>query len=154
MGQLLLPLFPADTRMITLTLGVREENGTVYYLHSGMPIFSHASDDMDMFRYITSNLILQGLCNNQDIVDTFHVSTDSVRRWKKRLADEGEKAFFKVEARHGRSHKLLPEVLDRIQAKLDDGKSAYSIAKEEGISEGSIRYAFKHGRLKKNQSQQ
>jgi hypothetical protein len=126
MGQLLLPLFPADIRMITLSLGVREGKGTVYYLHSGMPIFSHASGDMDMFRYITSNLILQGLCNNQDIVDTFHVSADSVRRWKNRLADEGEKAFFKPEARHGRSHKLLPEVLDRIQAKLDDGKSAYS----------------------------
>jgi hypothetical protein len=153
MGQLLLPLFPRDSRMITLTLGVREENGTVYYLHSGVPIFSHESGDMNMFRYITSNLVLQGLCNNQDIVDTFHVSVDSVSRWKKKLSEEGEKVFFKPETRHGRSHKLLPHVLDRIQAKLDEGKSAYSIAKEEGISEGSIRYAFKHGRLKKNQSQ-
>jgi hypothetical protein len=152
MGQLLLPLFPRDSRMITLTLGVREENGTVYYLHSGVPIFSHESGDMNMFRYITSNLVLQGLCNNQDIVDTFHVSADSVSRWKKKLSEEGEKVFFKPETRHGRSHKLLPHVLDRIQAKLDEGKSAYSIAKEEGISEGSIRYAFKHGRLKKNQS--
>jgi hypothetical protein len=35
MGQLLLPLFPRDSRMIMMTLGVREENGTVYYLHSG-----------------------------------------------------------------------------------------------------------------------
>ncbi|MDD4192187.1 MAG: hypothetical protein PHI28_12705, partial [Mangrovibacterium sp.] len=85
MGQPLLPLFPSGIRMITLTLGVREENGTVYYLHNGMPIFSHAPGDMNMFRYITSNLILQGLCANQDIVDTFHVSADSVRRWKKRL---------------------------------------------------------------------
>jgi hypothetical protein len=64
------------------------------------------------------------------------------------------KAFFMEETRHGRSHKLLPDVLDRIQVQLDDGKSAYSIAKEEGISEGSIRYAFKHNRLKKSQSQQ
>ena len=137
--------------MITLTLGVREENGTVFYLHSGVPIFSHLSGDMNKFRYITSNLILQGLCTNQDIVDAFHVSTDSVRRWKKKLSEEGEQAFFMPEARHGRSHKLLPDVLDRIQSKLDEGKSAYSISKEEGISEGSIRYAFKHNRLKKNQ---
>jgi hypothetical protein len=36
MGQLLLPLFPRDSRMITLTLGIREENGTIYYLHSGV----------------------------------------------------------------------------------------------------------------------
>ena len=150
MGQLLLPIFPFDTRMITLTLGVREHDGTVYYLHSGVPIFSHLSDDLNKFRYITSNLILQGLCNNCDICETFHVSTDSVRRWKQKLLKQGDAAFFKEDLRHGRSHKLLPTVLDRIQGKLDQGQSAYSIAKEEGISEGSIRYAVGLGRLKKN----
>lgn len=150
MGQILLPLFPPNTRMITPTLGVREQSGSVYYLHSGVPIFSHDPGDLNMFRYITSNLILQGLCKNQDIVDAFHVSVDSVSRWKKRLSEEGEKAFFKPETRHGRSHKLLPHVMDRIQVKLNAGKSAYSIAKVEGISEGSIRYAFKLGRLKKS----
>jgi transposase len=136
--------------MITLTLGVREYDGTVYYLHSGVPVFSHLSEDLTKFRYITSNFILQGLCNNQDIADTFHVSTDSVRRWKKKLSEEGDVAFFKEESRHGRSHKLLPPVLNRIQVKLDQGQSSYSIAKEEGISEGSIRYAINLGRLKKN----
>ena len=150
MGQLLLPLFDIDTQMITPTLGVRESNGTVYYLHSGVPIFSHESGDLNKFRYITSNLLLQGLCGNQDISDTFHVSLDSVRRWKNKLCDEGDRAFFSDAARHGRSHKLLPEVLERIQAKLDQGQSAYSIAKGEGISEGSIRYAISLGRLKKN----
>lgn len=139
--------------MITLTLGVREHDGTVYYLHSGVPIFSHLSGDLTKFRYITSNLILQGLCNNQDIADTFHVSTDSVRRWKKKLSEEGDGAFFKEESRHGRSHKLLPDVLERIQGQLDQGRSSYSIAKEEGISEGSIRYAISLGRLKKRPGQ-
>ncbi len=149
MGQLLLPLFPTDTVMITPTLGVREREGSVYYLHSGVPIYSHESNEVNKFRFFTSNLILQGLCSNQDIVDAFHVSTDSVRRWKKKLSEEGEGSFFKEESRHGRSHKLLPDVLCRIQDKLNEGRSASSIAKEEGISEGSIRYAVKQGRLKK-----
>jgi len=138
--------------MITLTLGVREHAGSVYYLHSGVPIFSHEANDLTKFRYITSNLILQGLCNNQDIADTFHVSTDSVRRWKQKLSEEGEVAFFKEESRHGRSYKLLPDVLDRIQNKMNEGRSPNSIAREEGISEGSIRYAVSLGRLKKNPS--
>lgn len=149
MGQLFLPIFPSDTQMITLTLGVREYDGTVYYLHSDVPVFSHVSGDLTKFRYITSNLILQRLCSNQDIADTFHVSTDSVRRWKKKLSEEGDVAFFKEESRHGHRHNLLPEVLERIQSKLDKGQSSYSIAKEEGISEGSIRYAIGLGRLKK-----
>ena len=88
--------------MITPTLGVREEDDTVYYLHSGMPIYSHGVNELNKFRYITSNLLLQGLCKNIDIVGAFHVSTDSVRRWKKRLSEEGEEAFFKPENRHGR----------------------------------------------------
>jgi DNA-binding CsgD family transcriptional regulator len=149
MGQLLLPLFPGDTRPINMALGVREHEGTVYYLHSGVPIFSHSTEDLTMFRFITSNLILQGRCTNQEIAETFHVSTDSVRRWKNKLLEEGEVSFFKEEARHGRSHKLLSGVLDRIQGQLDQGRSSYSIAKEEGISEGSIRYAISLGRLKK-----
>lgn len=153
MGQLLLPIFPGDTRLINITLGVREHDGTVFYLHSGVPIFSHASDDLTMFRFITSNLILQGRCTNQEIADTFHVSTDSVRRWKNKLSEEGDVVFFKEESRHGRSHKLLPNVLERIQGQLDLRRSSYSIAKEEGISEGSIRYAISQGRLKKTPGQ-
>ena len=149
MGQLLLPIFPHDTCMITLTLGVREQDSFVFYLHSGMPIFSHEKGDIKKFRYITSNLILQGLCTNQDIVDTFHVSTDSVRRWKNLLHDKGEQAFFIDETRHGWSHKLLPDVLLRIQGKLNAGQSVNSIAKEEGLSESGIRAATKDGRLKK-----
>jgi len=149
MGQLLLPIFPGDTRMINMTLGVSEHGGTVFYLHSGAPIFSHSSDNLNMFRFVTSNLILQGRCTNQEITDTFHVSTDSVRRWKNKLLEEGDGAFFKEESRHGRSHKLLPGVLERIQGQLDQGRSSYSIAKGEGISEGSIRYAISLGRLKK-----
>jgi len=73
MGQLLLPIFPQGTQMINMTLGVREHDGTVFYLHSGVPIFSHSSDDLNRFRFITSNLILQGRCTNQEIADNASV---------------------------------------------------------------------------------
>ena len=151
MGQLLLPLFPVDTQMLTPVIGVREYDGYVHYLLSGLPIYSHGKDDHLRFRYITSHLILQGLCTNQDIVDLFHVSTDSVRRWKNKLSEGGESVFFGSSGeRHGHSSKLLPSVLARIQSEMDKGKSVYSIAKKERVSEGSIRYWIKQGQLKKN----
>ena len=56
MAQLLLPIFPSDTQMITLSLGVREHNDTIYYFHVGVPIFSHAKGDLKKFRYITTLL--------------------------------------------------------------------------------------------------
>jgi transposase len=151
MSQLLLPLFPADTQQLTPVLGVREQKGYVYYLLSGLPIYSHHKEDHLRFRYITSHLLLQGLCKNQDVVDLFHVSGDSVRRWKKKLSEEGESGFFgSPDGRHGHSSKLFPEVRERIQSEIDKGKSVYSIAKVEGISEGSIRYWINKGELKKN----
>jgi len=102
MTQLLLPLFPLATRLLTPYIGVKEQEGFVHYLLNGLPIYSHSTTDYLRFRYITSHLALQGLCKNQDIVDLFHVSADSVRRWKKKLSEEGESAFFGVaEGRHG-----------------------------------------------------
>ena len=151
MGQLLLPLFPNGTQQLTPYIGVREYEGQVHYLLNGLPIYSHSKADHLRFRYITSHLLLQGLCKNQDVVDLFQVSHDSVRRWKKKLSEGGESVFFGVsESRHGHSSKLFPEVLERIQSGMNTGKSVYSIAKEEGVSEGSIRYWIKQGQLKKN----
>lgn len=150
MAQLSLPIFPAETKLVTPILGVREKDGLVTYFLSGMPIYSHQKDELHKFRFATSNFILQGLCKGSDIQRTFHVSVDSIRRWKKRLSSEGEEAFFNEDKRHGRSHKLLPNVLERIQLQLDKGRSVNSIAKEEKISEGSIRYAISLGRLKKS----
>lgn len=153
MGQLLLPLFPVDTEYITSVLGVCKQFDDVHYLLSGLPIYSHDVNDLNKFRYITSLFLVQGLCKNCDIVRVFNVSAPSVQRYKKLLFEQGEGFFFKEEARKGKSHKLLPHVLERIQAKLNNGMSNSSIAKEEGISEGSIRYAIKQGALKKNQNQ-
>jgi transposase len=148
--QLLLPLFPSDTQLLTPYIGVREQDGLVHYLLNGLPIYSHSTSDYLRFRYITSHLLLQGLCKNRDVVDLFHVSHDSVRRWKKKLSEVGESVFFGVsEGRHGHCSKLFPDVLARIQSELDHGKSVYSIAKNEGVSEGSIRYWIKQGQLKK-----
>lgn len=149
MAQMLLPLFSEGVLLITPTLGVKTQADQVVYYHSGAPLYSHKPEELHKFRFITSNFLLQGLCKGTDIQRVFHVSTDSIRRWKKVLSEQGEDAFFKGENRKGRSHKLVPEVLSRIQVELDTGRSVNSIAKHEGLSEGSIRYAIKIGRLKK-----
>jgi hypothetical protein len=149
MAQLLLPIFPSGTTLITPTLGVLVNDKTVTYFLSGMPIYSHHENEVHRFRYTTSNFIVRGLCNGTDIQRTFHVSIDSVRRWKRRYIEQGEEIFFNKDKRQGQSHKLLPDVLERIQQKLDKGRSVNSIAKGENLSEGSIRYAISLGRLKK-----
>ncbi|MCK5703145.1 MAG: hypothetical protein KAI29_18415 [Cyclobacteriaceae bacterium] len=51
MAQLLLPIFPSGTTLITPTLGVSIKGTTVTYFLSGMPIYSHEEHELNKFRY-------------------------------------------------------------------------------------------------------
>lgn len=147
--QLLLPIFPEEVKLITPTLGVFARDGIVNYLHCGVPIYSHAADDLNSFRYITSNFVMQGLCKKVEISRCFGISYDSVKRNAKRLSEQGERAFFGGDHRGGACYKLLPAVLDRMQQQLDAGVSNSDIARQEGVTEGAVRYAIKQGKIKK-----
>ncbi len=147
--QLRLPLFPSGSKLISSCLGVQETDGIVQYIVNGLPVYAHPKDDLQAFRYITSNFIHQGLCRKVDIERCFHVSEDTVQRSYKLFLNEGTDGFFGVDARKGHAHKIVGERRIRIQSKLDKGQSVNSIAKEEGLRESAIRYAVQQGYLKK-----
>lgn len=147
--QLLLPIFPVEVKLITPTLGVFARDGIVNYLHCGVPIYSHAAEDLNSFRYISSNFVVQGLCKKVEISRCFGVSYDSVKRNARRLAEQGERAFFGGDHRGGHCYKLVSAVLDRMQRQLDAGMSNSEIARLGGVTEGAVRYAIKQGKLKK-----
>lgn len=148
--QLCLPIFPAKTKMISSCLGVYENDDIVQYIANGLPIYSHTSEDIQSFRFITSNFINQGLCQATEVARCFGISVDTVTRYLSKLRTEGEAAFFSGEKRKGYCHKIRGKVLTSIQKKLDEQQSVNSIATGEDLSEGSIRYAIKQGYLKKN----
>lgn len=150
--QLRLPIFPQNTQLISACLGVFEHEGIIQYLINGLPSYCHAKDDLPAFRFITSNYIELGLCTQAEVQRCFQVSIDSVRRWRGKYKQYGEAAFFGEENRKGKSHKIIGERKKRIQKALLVGKSVNSIAKKEGISEGSIRYQIKTGKLKKKKN--
>jgi hypothetical protein len=92
--QLLLPLFPSEATMINNYIGAQKRDGIVYYFNGSMPIFTHSEIDIDSFRYITSQLIVNGVCKQKEIVDCFGVSTISVKRWVKRYKESKELGDF------------------------------------------------------------
>jgi transposase len=150
--QTILPLYPVNTEYINESLGICHKDGIITYISNGMPIFSHACDDYKSFRYITAKFVILGRCSQQEIADCFKVSYDSVKRSVKRLRELGDRDFNTKDNRHGNAYKLLPPVLERIQAALDGGSSNCEIARNENVSEGTIRYAIKKGQLKKKDS--
>jgi hypothetical protein len=147
--QLRFPYFPKDAKMVSDVLGVYEQGDLVHYIVNGLPVYSHSNDDLNAFRYITSNFICQGICRKVDVQRCFGVSEDSVHRSWIKFKKEGETGFFGYDARHGHAHKIVGERRDRIQRKLDKGRSVNSIANEEGVQESAIRYQIKQGNLKK-----
>jgi transposase len=147
--QLLLPIFPKETRMVNAHMGVYEHDNLIQYILNGMPVYCHSKEDLNSFRFITSNFIEQGLCKSVEVVRFFNVSEDSVYRYHRKFVECGAVGFFGDDARKGKAHKIKGELRQRIQAKLDKGQSVNSIAKEEGVRESAIRYQIKQGYLKK-----
>lgn len=147
--QLILPIFPREAKLINEQVGVYEHDGMVQYIVNGLPVYGHSKDDLNAFRFITSNFIHQGLCRKVDIERCFGISEDTVSRAYKKFITHGEAGFFGDDARRGHAHKIVGERKDRIQSKLDKGQSVNSIAKEEGVRESAIRYSIVQGYLKK-----
>jgi transposase len=148
--QLKLPIFPVETKLFNSSFGVFSHEGTVYYLHCGQPVGMHEEEDLNSFRHKIATFIELGLCTRSEAVKTLHVSPDSIRRCCKQYRENGEATFFAPDKRKGKSHKMLPKVIERVQAQLNEDKSVNSIAKQEGVRESTIRYCIATGKLKKN----
>lgn len=65
--QLQLPFFPTDTKLINETLGFREQDGTVYYLHNGNPIYCHDKGDRKGYHFALANLVVNRLCKISEL---------------------------------------------------------------------------------------
>jgi hypothetical protein len=105
--QVLLPLFPVEATLINNLLAVQSKGGTVYYFNGSMPIFTHNERDIDSFRYITSQLIINGACKPKEIIKCFGVSDISVKRWVKRYRESKELGDFvsKKKVRELKAHR-------------------------------------------------
>lgn len=145
--QMNLPLFPTQTKLVNSCLGVRVNDGFVYYLHNGNPIGCHDEQDLQSYRYICGSLVSNGLCNATELAGALGVNARSIQRYAQKYAKEGAKGFFQPKTRKGTAHKLTPEKMDLANQLLEQGKSNYRVAKEVGVSEGTIRHHIKKGTL-------
>lgn len=149
MQQMLLPLFPADATSINELVGFCRRDDFVYYFNGQMPIFSHHVDELKSFRLITSQLVVNGVASQAEIVRAFGVSKISVKRYVKRYRQEGAEGFFKP--RKVRSSSVLTaEVLIEVQKCLDEGQSVSQISKAMGLKADTLNKAVRDGRLHRN----
>jgi hypothetical protein len=147
--QLVLPIFPEGSNLISFNCGYVKKDNTVTYFVSGLPVWNHEETDHRYFKLVICSLLEQKLCTQSEIVSAFSVTTNFVYNIYKRFKQKGPEAFYGAELRHGKAHKLVGVTIDKMQKLIDLGESNYAIAKKFKVSEGSIRYALKIGKLKK-----
>ena len=146
MSQALLPMIPPGATQINQLVSVVREDDKWTYFVGLQPIFTHAETDRQSFRLITAQLVSQGTCKQVEIISTFGVSKNSVRRSVIKFCDGGISAFF--QKRKGRGVAVVTEeVAANGQQLLDAGKSKREVADALGIKYDTLRKAIDRGQL-------
>lgn len=146
MPQTLLPIYPAEATPVNGLISFCKRDGSVYYFHGCLPVFSHAESDLKSFRLFTSQLVVNGSCTQAEVVRAFGISGISVKRHVKRLRFKGGSGFF-APPRKRQPRVLTPEVLRRAQELLTQGQSRAAVAKTLDIKPDTLNKAVKAGRL-------
>jgi transposase len=148
MPQLQLPIFFDGVNPITNDLGYEKKDQTITYFCGSVPMFSHAEDDLDSFRAITSQLYINGNASQARIAQAFGIKEQALKRWVKRYRNQGgNKAFYQPRKSRGKATVLTPEVREKAQIRLDQGMGISQAAKELDISYDVVRKAVSDGRL-------
>ena len=147
MAQVLLPLIPDGATSVNECLSIVREDGQWTYFYGLHPVFAHGERDRRSFRMFSAQLVVRGMCKQADIVGTFGVSKNSVKRSVKKYREGGIEVFYR--ARQGRGGTVMkPAVITRAQALLDRGCSRTEAASELGIKYDTLRKAIEQGRLR------
>ena len=147
MPQVQLPLFPVGTTHINPELAFERRGDQVVYFNGHLPVFTHRTDDLASFRFITTQLIVNGTASQGEIVKAFGVPLTTVKRCCRQYRERQGSAFFKPPARR-QGHQLTPERLAQAQALLDEGQSVPRISTQLNILPSTLHKAIDHGRLK------
>ena len=147
MPQALLPLIPDGATTISDRMSIVRENGVWTYFNGVHPVFSHPETDRPSFRMFTAQMACLGGCRQSDIVRTFGVSANSVKRAVKKYREEGIDSFFQPRAVRGATV-MTDDITRRAQELLDRGNSRNEVAAELGIKSDTLRKAIKLERLR------
>lgn len=146
MGQTLLPIFPSESTQINEVLSFVKREGTLWYFHGCMPVFSHDEKDYRSFNMYTSQLVVVGQCKQVDIMKAFGVSEISVKRHVKKFREGGPGIFFQQRSER-KTTVLTPEVLRRAREMLNEGASRHEVSEDLCIKPDTLYRAIHSGRL-------
>ena len=135
--------------MVNYQVGFKKMDDFVHYFVNGMPVYCHATEDKNGYRFVLATLVNNKFCTNTELSEALGVNKKNVERYAKSLRDHGMGYFFNRKETRGQCHKFTEEKIKEAQELLDLGHSQYGTAKAIGVSESAIRYHIRSGTLKK-----
>ncbi len=136
-----LSLQPAEGSEINQTVSFVEDGKTTAYFAAGVPVFAHARGDIVGRRVAQAQIIALKLAKPSELRAATRVGRTTLYRQQRRLKEEGVSGLMDEKPGPKSPSKLKPPVLARAQKMLDEGMAKSAVAKDLGVSEGTIRNA-------------
>jgi hypothetical protein len=145
--QTRLPLVPAEAIEINDTVCLVEDGGRTAYFAAGVPLFSHASDDVVGRRVAAAQIVTLGLARRGELSTALGVDRVTLYRQQRRFEADGIGGLIGAKSGPKEPLKFKGELLKRGQQMLDEGNSRRATAAALGVDEGTIRHAIRKGWL-------
>ena len=145
--QYRLPVHPEGAQEVNAVLAIHRAAEQVAYFAAGVPVFTHAATDRIGQRLAAAQVVALGLAEPAELAPAIGLHRSTIYRCQHKVQAAG--VLGVVDARPGPQgpHKLTGPVRDRAQSLLDEGTSRRATAAAVGVSEGTIRRAFRRGDL-------
>lgn len=140
-------MMPEDSLDVSDAVAVVVRDGQVWWFHQGLPIGSHARDDVGSFRLYASMMCDGGACRLVEVQRAFSVSAVSVKRALKQYRAEGARGFFRSRRTPRGAPVMTPERMTQIQELFDQGVDVRVVAEQLGLKRDTVYRAVKAGRL-------
>lgn len=148
MPQVQLPIFPTGVTHINSLLAFEKRDGQVTYFNGMMPVFTHAENDLNTFRMITSQFYVNGNATQSEICRAFGIPAINIKRAVKKYREQGSAGFYKPRKTRGATL-LTPVVLKQIQSLLNQGETVADVATTLGLKANTVNKAILDNRLHK-----
>jgi hypothetical protein len=139
---------PPGARIVSPRLAISLDEDRLVAYSASDPVYTCSRDDQDGLRLAAGMLCHLKLAGPKAIAEALGVSRETVRRNRNLFAAGGVEAIRSQPKGPKGPRKFTEEARARAQRLLDRGWSMNRTAQEVGVSEGTLRYARRQGRLR------
>jgi transposase-like protein len=145
-----LAVLPPGAHIVSPHLAVLIEEGRLVAYSAADPIYTCDLDDRDGIRLAAGMFSHLRLAGVSALAEALGVNRETVRRNRDLFAQGGVEAVRSVPRGPRKPYKLTEDARRSAQRSLDQGWSVNRTAKEVGLTEGTLRYQIRQGRLRRD----